>query len=170
MKHICRIRCGGQTGADRGALDAAIDHGIATTGWVPKNGWAEDMPDPPGLLGMYPQLIDSGEEDVSVRTRLNVRDSHATLIIIPYDREDIPGTILTEKLALSMNRPYLITDAKSFDRTETWIKSLPYEITLNVAGPRESEIKGTYEKTYNHITKLLKLNDELDSDFDRRPR
>ena len=168
MKHIYRIRSGGQTGADRGALDAALDCGVPITGWVPKGGWAEDMPDAPGLLAKYPQLKDSGYEDVNIRTRLNVRDSHATLIIIPYSKQDIPGTILTEMIALQMNRPYFVTDAKSIERTETWLNSLPYEITLNVAGPRESEVPGTYKKTYEHIKELLKLNEKMSVDDNLR--
>jgi hypothetical protein len=36
------IRSGGQTGADRAALDAAIELGIVHCGWCPKVRLAED--------------------------------------------------------------------------------------------------------------------------------
>jgi Circularly permutated YpsA SLOG family len=50
------IICGGQTGVDRAALDAAISRGMAYGGWCPHGGWAEDMLAPPGLLAKYPHL------------------------------------------------------------------------------------------------------------------
>ena len=49
-----RILSGGQTGVDRGALDAAIASHIDYGGWCPKGGWAEDAPTPPGLWGNIP--------------------------------------------------------------------------------------------------------------------
>ena len=48
------IVSGGQTGVDRAALDVAIELGIPYRGWCPKGGWAEDMPNPPGVLALYP--------------------------------------------------------------------------------------------------------------------
>ena len=47
---------GGQTGADRAALQAAIATGTPYGGWCPKDGWAEDLPRPPGVLALYPNL------------------------------------------------------------------------------------------------------------------
>ena len=47
---IAFIRSGGQSGADRGALDAALACGVGICGWCPPGGLAEDMPTPPGLL------------------------------------------------------------------------------------------------------------------------
>jgi hypothetical protein len=40
---------GGQTGADRAALDFAIEHGIPQCGWCPKAGWPRTV----GRLDMY---------------------------------------------------------------------------------------------------------------------
>jgi len=41
---IEKIISGGQTGADRAALDWAIEHGIPHGGWCPKGRLAEDRP------------------------------------------------------------------------------------------------------------------------------
>lgn len=49
-KKITRIRTGGQSGVDRAAMDFARKWGIPLCGWCPKGGWAEDYPDPPGVL------------------------------------------------------------------------------------------------------------------------
>ena len=38
---ITAIRSGGQTGVDRGALDAARAVGVPIEGWCPAGGWAE---------------------------------------------------------------------------------------------------------------------------------
>ena len=63
-KKIYRIRTGGQSGVDRAAMDFAREYGIPLCGWCPKNGWAEDYPDSPGVLLDYPELTVSGIKDV----------------------------------------------------------------------------------------------------------
>ena len=85
MKRIRKIRSGGQTGVDRAALDAARQCGLKICGWCPKGGWAEDCPEPPGLLALYPELRETPLENVSQRTVWNVRDADATLIICPEE-------------------------------------------------------------------------------------
>ena len=37
-----KLVCGAQTGADRAALDVALDHGLEIGGWVPRGRLAED--------------------------------------------------------------------------------------------------------------------------------
>jgi len=43
---IMKIISGGQTGADRAALDVALKFGIPHAGWIPKGRKAEDGPLP----------------------------------------------------------------------------------------------------------------------------
>jgi hypothetical protein len=74
---------GGQTGVDRAALNAAIAAGVDYGGWCPRGGWAEDHPDPPGLLSPYPGLRETPSPDPAQRTAWNVRDSAATIILRP---------------------------------------------------------------------------------------
>src|SRR5262245_14533482 len=93
------IISGGQTGADRAALDAAIALGVPYGGWCPKGGWAEDMPSPPGILARYPALREASSADPSERTRLNVQDSDATLLVTSSAGLDVSrGACLTVEI------------------------------------------------------------------------
>lgn len=105
MDKIASIRTGGQTGVDRAALFIARKYNIPIVGWCPKNGWAEDMPRSPGIRALYPELKETPEEDVSQRTKWNVRDSHATLIISPKLSKFSKGTNLTEQTAKEYKGP-----------------------------------------------------------------
>lgn len=80
---IATIRSGGQTGVDRGALDAARAAGVPIEGWCPAGGWAEDLPEAPGLRTDYPELRETPSREPAQRTEWNVRDSDVTLIIGP---------------------------------------------------------------------------------------
>jgi len=74
---IRKIVSGGQTGADRAALDVALDLGITCGGWVPKGRLAEDGEIPVD----YPNLVEAEDAEPNTRTALNIRDSDATLIL-----------------------------------------------------------------------------------------
>lgn len=61
----------------------------------------------PGIRALYPELKESPKDDVSQRTKWNVRDSHATLIISPKHSSLSKGTNLTKQTAKDYKRPYL---------------------------------------------------------------
>ena len=73
MKSIT-IVSGGQTGADRAALDWALAHGVECGGWCPKGRKAEDGP----IDAKYP-LKETSSSSYLQRTEWNVRDSDATV-------------------------------------------------------------------------------------------
>jgi Circularly permutated YpsA SLOG family len=155
-----RIVSGGQTGVDRAALDFAIAHDIPYGGWCPRGGWAEDHPAPPGLLGIYPGLRETPGADPEQRTRWNVRDSDATLIVaLGEDAGTSPGTATTEAAAAELGRPLLRLDASELDLgsardgIERLLSGLGPSPTLNVAGPRQSE----HEQAYVVALRLLGL-------------
>ena len=79
---ITRLVSGGQTGADRAALDAARELGIETGGWVPRGRWAEDgqVPD------CYPNMKETDSADPALRTEHNVRDSDGTVVFSHGER------------------------------------------------------------------------------------
>ena len=150
---VMRIVSGGQTGADRAALDVAIDLGIDYGGWCPAGGWAEDFPEPPGLLAAYPKLSATAEADPEVRTRLNVMDSDVTLIV--WDsRTHSPGTERTIEAAQELGRPFLVTSGDA-EETRAWLDGFSTPIVLNVAGPRESGSPGSYARTATLLRDLL---------------
>lgn len=156
LPRIARIRSGGQTGADRGALDAARDAGTPICGWCPPGGLAEDMPHAPGLLATYPELVEGMSEGYVERTAWNVRDSHATLIVAPTGLEPKSGTEMTARFADDYGRPYLvIRGIDELGNVRSWLEGLGLGITLNVAGPRESKTPGTYALTKKIVGLLL---------------
>jgi hypothetical protein len=136
-----KIVSGGQTGADRAGLDAAMQLGIACDGWCPKGRRAEDgaIPD------RYP-LQETASRDYRQRTRMNIIDSDGTLIIT--ERQASGGTALTVEIARQNGKPLLVVDLRfppSSEEVAKWMDDNDIE-TLNVAGPRESECPGIYGK------------------------
>jgi hypothetical protein len=143
---LTRIVSGGQSGVDRAALDFAVARGIPYGGWCPKGGWAEDFPDPPGLLSRYPGLRETPSSDTRKRTEWNVRDSDATLVLTRSDANS-PGTSFAVSSAESHAKPHLVIDIDSPDAADgirAWLGDHPAIRTLSIGGPRESEAPGIY--------------------------
>ncbi|WP_312800188.1 putative molybdenum carrier protein [Corynebacterium variabile] len=159
---ITSIRSGGQTGVDRGALDAARTTGVPIEGWCPAEGWAEDLPEAPGLLMDYPELRETPSPELAQRTAWNVRDSDVTLIIGPdadmKSSDASPGTALTKDLASSLSRPSRTVGKGDIEGTVEWLRNQGTELTVNIAGPRESEWPGAYEASYRIVGDLLRLS------------
>ena len=132
-----RIVAGGQTGVDRGALQAAIDLGVACGGWCPAGRVAEDGTIP----AAFPVTELPGGSSAD-RTRRNVLDSDATLLI--YAGSLHGGSLLTRQLAEAHGKPLLLVDvtktlpAAAAARVIEFVRDQHVE-TLNVAGPRASE-------------------------------
>ena len=89
---IKKIISGAQTGADRAALDAALALGLPIGGWVPRGRRAEDGPVP----DRYPNLRETDTDDYETRTRWNVQDADATLIL-SHGPLSAPGWFAPEK-------------------------------------------------------------------------
>lgn len=164
MPLIAYIRSGGQTGADRGGLDAARDMGTPICGWCPPGGLAEDLPEPPGVLALYPELKEGQASGYVERTAWNVRDSHATLIVSPGGLEPLSGTEMTAVFAKAFGRPILVLDdidgnvQAAAQKALAWLQELGLRgITLNVAGPRESKVPGVYNLSRDVVTTLLSM-------------
>lgn len=138
------IVSGGQTGVDRAALDVAVALGLDYRGYVPAGGRAEDFPEPPGVLSRYPDLVETAGSDPGERTARNVRDSDATLVLIP-DGCTSPGTDRTVEIARQLQKPFLVTDGTDAVTVAAWLRSLAPLVTLNVAGPRRSEWPQGYD-------------------------
>ena len=133
----CRITIvsGGQTGADRAALDWALANGVECGGWCPKGRKAEDGPIDP----KYP-LKETPSAAYIQRTEWNVRDSDATVLFSTLPMLS-GGSKKTMDFARKHKRPRLhlhpgVPDA--VDRLRTFVKENSVQV-LNVAGPRASK-------------------------------
>ena len=144
-----RVVSGGQTGVDRAALDAALARGVAVGGWCPAGRWAEDGPIP----ARYP-LAETASADPAERTRLNVRDSDATLVLVWGGVEG--GTALTVEVARALGRPALVVPPRpeAVGGVVMWLAASGAAV-LNVAGPRESEALGVYAAARSFVGAVL---------------
>lgn len=130
------IVSGGQTGADRAALDWAIAAGIAHGGWCPQGRRAED-----GLIAACYQLKETPASNYLQRSEWNVRDSDATLIFTLSDKLD-GGSKRTAGFADELGKPSLHV-CPGIDTG--LIARFLHEhgvIKLNVAGKRASTAPG----------------------------
>lgn len=148
-----KIVSGGQTGVDRAGLDAALLHGIPLGGYCPKGRRAEDGPIP----SRYP-LVETDSPDYAVRTRRNVRESDATLVLNIGPLTG--GTRATVEYALQRKKPCLMVQLDrtgcSVAETADWLANNNIS-TLNIAGPRESKAPGTYDMSLRFLNRLLTL-------------
>jgi len=156
LKATLTIVSGGQTGADRAALDFAIAHGIEHGGWCPLRRRAEDGP----LDAKY-RLVETEREGYRARTVRNVRDSDATLILNLGDLEG--GSLETMRIAQRRGKPVRAvqldatpTDAELNELRE-WLRANAVA-RLNVAGPRESKRPGVYEAACAMLERLLSIS------------
>jgi hypothetical protein len=133
------IVSGGQTGADRAALDFAIEHGVAHRGWCPRDRQAED-----GTIDACYQLRETPSRRYVQRTQWNVRDSDATLVFT-IDLVPTGGTALTIEIAQQLGKPLLHLARPDGEPNESTARKLldflsEHQVqTLNVAGPRASQ-------------------------------
>ncbi|WP_303292355.1 putative molybdenum carrier protein [Marinobacter sp. SS5-14b] len=149
---ITKVISGGQTGADRAALDAAIEVSVPIGGSCPAGKKAEDgeIPDSYGL-----QEISGGYRQ---RTRKNVADSDGTVIF--YDAYLSGGTELTLQFCIRLNKPYKLIDSSLIDAEKAAALLIEFSDkfqikTLNVAGPRASNHPGMYGFVKQAICRAL---------------
>ena len=95
---MTKIISGGQTGADRAALDWAIQNNIVYGGWCPQGRRAED-----GVIPHRYVLQETESKGYMQRTKWNVRDSDATLIIT-LAPELVGGSLFTFEYAKNLPR------------------------------------------------------------------
>lgn len=123
-----KIISGGQTGVDRGALDGALNKGPEDR--RAEDGTIDDKHPPTPLAGA----------GYRKRTRQNVIDSDATVIIYHTQIAPKGGTELTLKTCISQNKPYPLIDMNVFsveiacDYVLDFIKKYHIEC-LNFGGP-----------------------------------
>ena len=150
---VNKIISGGQTGADRAALDIAIAWGIPHGGWIPKGRKTEN-----GRLSTRYHLQEINAIDYAQRTELNVVDSDGTLLFSHGLLKG--GSALTQELAGKHRKPCLhidlhsIVEYKAVEIIRLWLQVREIKI-LNIAGPRASEDPQIYKKVKDVLRLLL---------------
>ncbi len=150
---LSKIISGGQTGVDRGALDACLQQNFTCAGWCPAGRLAED-----GEIDFKYPLQENLTSNYNDRTRLNVRDSDATLII--YNGDLTGGTLLTHNFAKEKEKPIFLFKVQPFMIDESLEQLIHFLTinhieTLNVAGPRKSQWEAAHDTSYIIVSKLI---------------
>lgn len=101
VNQVPNIVSGGQTGADRAALDWAIQNGIRHGGWCPKQRRSEDGPIEPKY-----QLKETPSTEYDQRTEWNARDSDGT-VVFSVGETLTGGSKLTVEFAQKHGKPVL---------------------------------------------------------------
>ncbi len=161
LAHTVKIISGGQTGVDRGALDAALELDVACGGHCPKGRLAEDGEIPE----RYPlEAIESTH--YPDRTLKNVQDSDGTLVVHFGVIEG--GTAFTLKCCETERKPHVAVDTSTADMQQTvveiaeFVRDNKIEV-LNVAGPRASKVPDARRTTYTLLRNLIEELQTADS-------
>jgi hypothetical protein len=150
-----KIISGGQTGADRAALDFAISHSIPHGGWVPKGRKTED-----GTLSYIYHLQEMPTGEYAKRTEKNILDSDGTLIISHGILKG--GSALTRDLATLYRKPWIHIDLEATPSPEAasmireWIRLNDIKV-MNVAGARASKDPMIYKGVTELLEEMKKM-------------
>jgi hypothetical protein len=152
---VFSIVSGGQTGVDRGALDAALQAGVPCGGWCPADCMAED-----GVIAACYGLLPLPQGGYAERTRRNVVDSDATLIL--YFGEIEGGTALTADCCEKQGRPLLLINAQATKPEQAAEGARDFVVgnavqRLNVAGPRASKEPAAHAYAIAAVSRMLQL-------------
>lgn len=148
---VRRILSGGEAGVERAALDWAIDHRVAHGGWCSRGRLADDGP----LDARY-RLTETASLSDADRTRHNVRESDATLIINVGALEG--RALLAQRLAAAAGKPYCVAQLerhrpRELRRVLEWLGGDAL-LNLHVAGPRDGTRPGIHALAYEMLMQL----------------
>ena len=147
MTRPLKIISGGQTGADQGGLQAAIDLGIETGGTAPKGYRTEVGPNL--LLRDLYHLVESPYSAYPPRTKANADEADGT---VWSGSIGSPGYWCTKKAAI--NKPWI--ENPSPEVLRDWVTGNKI-LVLNVAGNRESTNPGIFAKTRKLIVEAFEV-------------
>jgi len=156
--NVIKVVSGGQTGVDRAALDAAMDSGIEVGGWCPRGRKALD-----GVIPAKYPLKETKGASYQTRTKWNVRDSDATLILCLG--EPSGGTALTIKQCEKLGKPFYVhclnseygtyLDGEDYGGVIYWMSCFDIQV-LNVAGSREGKYFPVYDQARSFLTGVFR--------------
>jgi hypothetical protein len=147
---LSKVISGGQTGADRASLDAALELGFPIGGSCPVGRLAEDGP-----INCVYTLTEIGG-GYRQRTKHNVTDSDGTAIF--YESYLRGGTEATVLFCIRQSKPYKLIDIalveppRAAELLSEFVREFNVSV-LNVAGPRSSSCPAVY----NYVVQVVRL-------------
>nr|WP_320014587.1 putative molybdenum carrier protein [uncultured Desulfobacter sp.] len=156
MGLLDKVVSGGQTGADRAALDFAIKFNIPHGGWITKGRRTESGP-----LPDFYKLKEMDTRDYPARTRQNILDSDGTVII---SRGPLTGgSSLTHAFARKTGKWVCRINLLEQDIFEAAFILYSFILeqgirVLNVAGPRASHDPDIYYNVKSILSAVLYLD------------
>ncbi|TGG95592.1 hypothetical protein E4656_04045 [Natronospirillum operosum] len=149
---LSKVISGGQTGADRAALDAGLEAVFPIGGSCPVGRMAEDGP----ISSAY-TLTEIGG-GYRQRTKQNVASSDGTAIF--YESYVQGGTETTVLFCIRQGKPYKLIDIELVepDRAAELLTSFVRQYSvdvLNVAGPRSSSCPRIYDYVKQAISLVI---------------
>ena len=129
---ISKIISGGQTGVDRGAIEAALELGFPYGGLI----WNVTHSDATLIIARKVARAGAFHEELT------------------------GGTLRTERFAIDHAKPRLVIFEQNVEAVLTWLSRVAAqlqreEIVLNIAGPRESKCPGIEQATCAFIKRLI---------------
>jgi hypothetical protein len=110
------------------------------------------------VLSVYSGLRAGPETSPDQRTQWNVRDSDQLLVLTDHTGVGVSkGTGLAVRCAETLGKPHVVVDLDvpdALEQTRTWLKAQAGD-RICIAGPRESEAPGIYDKAKAFLTDLL---------------
>jgi len=166
MGLLNKIVSGGQTGADRAALDVAIKFNIPHGGWIAKGRRTESGP-----LPDFYNLKEMTTRDYPARTRQNILDSDGTVIIARGPLTG--GSALTYAFARETGKWVCRINLLEQDTFDAALNLHDFILdkgirVLNVAGPRAGHDPDIYYDVKSILTAVLYL-DFLETEEDSWP-
>lgn len=154
---IAKIVSGGQTGVDRGALEAALELRFPYGGLVPRGRRADD-----GIVPLvFDQMVEDSSANYRVRTEKNVVNTDAT-IILNFGRELEGGTLLTQTFCAKHAKPCWVEDLNHVNETDRgleciyWLETLGEGLVVNFAGAREFRCPGIQAASRAYVMRLIR--------------
>ena len=145
---IEKIISGGQTGADQGGLEAAMELGIQTGGTAPMNWMTEKGSMKKSLVSFG--LVECELPGYPSRTEMNVLNSDGTVV---FGNVGEPGSALTCNLCRRPGKPWVVNP-----NTADLLELIEWHNikVLNVAGNRESKNPGIQKHVRESLINALK--------------
>ncbi len=136
MSSLEKIVTGGQTGVDRGAMEAALEAEFSCGGFCPEGRLAED-----GIIPERYPVRDLPGGGYAARSEANVKSADGVVVFTPGNPSG--GTALTIEFARRHEKPCRVIDAATVESDEAAERVLDFLAendvrVLDVAGPRAS--------------------------------